>query len=250
MLVGNLALAIGPSGLLLWWAYRRNAGRSGALHLLVYAFGLGFVAVVAALFAGVLANQARAFFGGYLRIVYDAFIVAALLEEGAKYVVIAAFISRHRAFEEVTDGIVYGMAASIGFAIVENLLYVGEPAMVLLLRAVTAVPLHAGCGALIGFYVGRAHSDSRNRAATGALLAILVHGTYDALIFMGRSTAFLSLAVVAGLAMAVPLLLRHAVFLDRRLARAGLASRPSPAAPAGAKPTGEKPTGAKPTRSP
>lgn len=235
MLFGNLALAVGPSGLLLWWAYRRNAGRCGSLHLLAYAFGLGFLAVAPALFAGVLATQARVFFRGFPRVLYDAFVVAAFLEEGAKYVVLAGFIRRHAAFDEVTDGIVYGMTASVGFAVVENLLYVGEPAMVLLLRAVTAVPLHAGCGALIGYFVGRAHFDSRDRAGLGLLLAVLVHGAYDTLIYMGGITAFLSIAVVAGLALTVPLLLRHAVILDQRAARAGAAFRPSLGLPFGDK---------------
>ncbi len=227
MLLGNLALAVGPSGLLLWWAYRRNAARSGSLKLLAYAFGLGFLAVAPALLVGVLATQARVLFRGYPRMLYDAFVVAAFLEEGAKFVVVAWFVSRHAAFNEVTDGVVYGMVASVGFAVVENLLYVGEPAAVLLLRAVTAVPLHAGCGALIGYFVGRARFDPRARTATGLGVAVLVHGTYDATIFIGGSTAFLAIAVVGGLVLTVPALMRHAAMLDRLAARAGTTHRPS-----------------------
>jgi RsiW-degrading membrane proteinase PrsW (M82 family) len=49
-------------------------------------------------------------------------------------------------------------------------------------RALTAVPCHAFLGAIMGFYVGQARFDSKNRGrylALGLGMAIILHGLYD-----------------------------------------------------------------------
>ena len=210
MLALNVALALAPSLLLLWWAYRRDSLRKESLRLLGWAFLVGLLAVVPAFVVGFLAGPFHRVLRGPTRLLYQAFIVAALVEEGVKYVVLTGFVRRHEQFDRATDGIVYGMAASLGFAFLENVLFVGGPSSALLLRGITAVPLHAGCGAIMGYFVGRAHFDSRRRAGAGLLVAILVHGAYDAFVLAGGALAYASLAVVAGLIVAVPLLFRRA----------------------------------------
>ena len=226
MLVANLALALAPSLLLLWWAYRRDSIKKESIRLLLLTFSLGLLAVIPALVLGILVDAFRDFFHGYARIVYQAFIVAALVEEGVKFVLLEGLVRRQSQFDEVTDGLVYGMAASLGFAFLENVLYVGGPSQVLLLRAVTAVPLHAGCGALIGYYVGRAAFDARRRGIGGLLLAVVVHGVYDVLLFTGGIASFLSLGVIVGLVITVPLLFKKAIALDIASGRATVIPKP------------------------
>ena len=73
---------------------------------------------------------------------------------------------RNRAFDEPMDGIVYGVVASLGFATLENILFVFNGGMsVAVSRAFTAVPLHAFVGAIMGYYVGQAwrHPEERRR---------------------------------------------------------------------------------------
>ena len=58
------------------------------------------------------------------------------------------------------DGVVYGVAASLGYAAYENIEYVlyvdGEPSFdIALLRAFTAIPLHALCGVIMGFLISQ-----------------------------------------------------------------------------------------------
>jgi len=226
MLAANLALALAPSLLLLWWAYRRDSIKKESIRLLLLTFSLGLLAVIPALVLGILADAFRDFFRGYARTVYQAFVVAALVEEAVKFVLLEGLIRRQSEFDEVTDGLVYGMAVSLGFAFLENVLYVGGPSHVLLLRAVTAVPLHAGCGALVGYYVGRAAFDARKHAVGGLLLAIAVHGVYDVLLFTEGTVSFLSLAVIAGLVVTVPLLFKKAIALDLAAGRATAAPKP------------------------
>ena len=82
--------------------------------------------------------------------------VAAIPEEFVKLAILVGYNMRHHAFDEPMDGIVYGVVASLGFATLENMLFVFEGGIsVAVSRAFTAVPLHAFVGAIMGYYVGR-----------------------------------------------------------------------------------------------
>ena len=55
------------------------------------------------------------------------------------------------------DGIIYTIAASLGFACSENISYVlSMGADIGYIRAFTAVPLHASASGIMGYYFGRA----------------------------------------------------------------------------------------------
>ena len=80
------------------------------------------------------------------------------------------------------DGIVYGATAALGFAAFENALYVWDGGWVTaLLRAVTSVPMHAACGAILGYFVARSVFGGAGRRALwiGIAWATLAHGIYD-----------------------------------------------------------------------
>ena len=116
------------------------------------------------------------------------FVVVALSEEGAKYVLLKRRTWRNPEFNCQFDGVVYGVFVSLGFALWENIGYVlmyGFAAA--LMRAVTAVPGHASFGVFMGAYYGLARR-SANQGQTGLsafwrLLALLIptllHGMYD-----------------------------------------------------------------------
>ena len=109
-----------------------------------------------------------------------------LLEELSRFVVLAGYSLRHRAQPAATDGILYGLAAGLTFALMENALVMGGSAMgtaaVGWLRTAMATPLHGLLGALMGHLVARARSEGRN-AVVGLLLALVVptavHFLYD-----------------------------------------------------------------------
>jgi len=80
------------------------------------------------------------------------------------------------------DGVVYGATASLGFATLENILYVsGGGWSVAIGRAFSAVPAHACLGAILGYYVGQArfHPERRTSAWLGLLAATILHGCYN-----------------------------------------------------------------------
>lgn len=119
----------------------------------------------------------------YLVGLVSSFLVAAVPEETFKLLVLLVYTRKQSDFDEPMDGLVYGVAASLGFATVENLLYVVPAGYgVALLRAFTAVPMHATLGAIMGYHVGQAHFfPERNRSYLFRAwwIPVLLHGAYD-----------------------------------------------------------------------
>jgi hypothetical protein len=180
----------------------------------------------------------------------DAFLIAACTEETLKLACVLLYLWRKPHFDEVMDGILYTAAASLGFALLENILYAGGNLAIGILRALTAVPMHALASGLMGYFVGRARF-ARGAAAPwlagGLAVAVAIHGFYDwALMSQGgfgiapSNVGLMLLAVVGTLAGSALLLLlayRHALRLDDALL--GPHARPLQPAPSAAPmPTG------------
>ena len=86
-----------------------------------------------------------------------AFIVVALVEEFSKYIIVKYYAQNNREFNEPFDGIVYAVMVSMGFAALENVLYVYQyGSSTGITRAFTAVPAHATFGILMGYFMGKA----------------------------------------------------------------------------------------------
>jgi RsiW-degrading membrane proteinase PrsW (M82 family) len=121
--------------------------------------------------------------GPLLAALYHAFAVAAIPEELLKLSVVALYCARRVSFDEPMDGVVYGATAALGFAALENVLYVvGGGLAVALARSVTAVPMHAIMGAILGHYIARSRFLLEGRRLDiwkGWAIATLVHGLYD-----------------------------------------------------------------------
>ena len=124
------------------------------------------------------------------RSLFEAFIVAGLLEEFVKFQVVMRVAYSAVCFDEIMDGIVYTIMASLGFACLENILYVvGQSWGMALARALTAVPFHACCSGVMGYYIGRAKfAPSRGEEymflLKGLAWAVALHGLYDFLLFI------------------------------------------------------------------
>jgi len=178
------ASAITPSLLLVWYFHARDVYREPA-RVLWTTFALGMAAVVPVLIVAWPVYQfgqsiENALAHGFVL----AFGSAAIPEELFKFAVLWWYSMRHSAFDEPMDGIVYGATASLGFATLENILYVSEGgSSVAIMRALTAVPGHAFLGAIMGYFAGRAHSapPAERKALLFRALAIptLLHGAYD-----------------------------------------------------------------------
>ncbi len=187
----SLAMAVAPSLFLVWYFYRQDIKKPEPKRLVTRIFFLGIFFTVPAIILEVLFD---AIFGLVMgsTILFDlvkAFIIAALIEESIKLFVVIRFAYHQVHFDEVMDGIVYTIMASLGFACMENIIYVVECGFTIAcVRAITAVPMHAVASGMMGYYIGKA-KFSEDKTASNSLIfkglwyAVLIHGTYDFFLF-------------------------------------------------------------------
>ena len=112
----------------------------------------------------------------------------ALVEEFSKWFVFMALVWKNRNFDFRYDGIVYAASVSLGFAALENVLYiVSYGTGVSIARAIFAIPGHATFGIFMGYWLSRGKSfflrgkKIRMKICKLFSLAIpvLIHGFYD-----------------------------------------------------------------------
>jgi RsiW-degrading membrane proteinase PrsW (M82 family) len=165
----------------------------------------------------------------YASAMFMAFVVAATLEETAKLLVVRATVWNRPEFDERMDGLVYFARAGLGFALVENVLYMlgqvnnlGSLIVVGAIRAFFSVPGHALWPAITGYCAARRRFDGTGIGTTGGLvIAILCHGLFDASLMTiavmgayGLPLLCIPIALVIGGVIAVRVLRRRALALD------------------------------------
>ncbi len=247
--------AIAPSLILVWFFHARDAFPEPPRVLWTTFFlGMAIVAPVL-LFAWPAYMLAEEIDFALAHGLVAAFFGAAIPEEMFKLLVLWGYSMRRPEFDEPMDGIVYGATASLGFATLENVLYVsGEGGATAIIRAFTAVPGHAFLGAIMGYYVGRARFAD-NRQERRALLVkalvipILLHGAYDFPLLAANALEqpdTLAAAPVFLLLILVPVVLAVELLWTARLLRGGRLAQlaggpPAPAVVADSGPAPEVP---------
>lgn len=125
--------------------------------------------------------------------VYSAFATAAIPEESAKLLMLWLLLRRGRYFDEHFDGIVYAVCVGLGFAALENVLYVvgseEDWLSVGFSRAVFSVPGHFFFAVFMGYYYALVHFhvDDRRRLWSQVcvwLVPVLLHGAFDSFLFI------------------------------------------------------------------
>ncbi len=182
ILIGIVA-ALVPGLLLLWYFLRRDRFPEPR-GLVVRTFLLGFaITIPAGLIGWLLQSPLADAASVHAAALAQAFLGAAIPEEALKLAVLVWYCRRKDDFDEPMDGLVYGATVSLGFATLENVLYVLNGGLgVALLRAVTAVPGHAALGAIMGFYIGLAHFLPHRRRRylwLAFVVPVLLHGLYN-----------------------------------------------------------------------
>lgn len=121
------ALAILPSLFIADYIYKNDRADSEPKPLLRSLFLLGAVSCLpASLIEGLLDPIAADIFGvnslGYILV--DYFLVVAVAEEGCKYFFLRLRTWKNPNFDYRFDGIVYAVMVGLGFATLENIMYV------------------------------------------------------------------------------------------------------------------------------
>ena len=204
-----LFLALLPGILIIIFIFKKDKVEHEPWGLIIKLLIFGAISCIPAIFA-------ETFMGGLMpagltegsvgNALFNAFLVAALCEEVCKFLLLYLGSWRNKNFDYRFDGIVYGVSVAVGFALLENVLYVMDGGLyVALMRGVLAVPLHAFCGVFMGIHYGAAkrysiegqHSKAMSSIFLALFIPFLIHGIYDSLAFMGEyGTTFILLAFV------------------------------------------------------
>ena len=123
------------------------------------------------------------------------FIIISFTEEFFKYLVIRIKVINSSNLDEPVDIMLYMVVAALGFAAVENVLYLLMPAgqmsfeqlvnrtlLICLVRFVAAIFLHTLCSAVIGYFLAISFCKVHIRkiaVISGILIATALHGLYD-----------------------------------------------------------------------
>jgi RsiW-degrading membrane proteinase PrsW (M82 family) len=179
-----LALALAPGIAIAIYIYLKDKHEREPLSLLLISFFYGVLSTAVTLFISwpidfiFLINEQNVIhqFG-------NAFFKVALVEEFSKFIFIRFILYNNKNFNEPFDGIVYACMVGMGFATLENIIYVfqyGAPTG--FVRMFTAVPAHATFAVLMGYFLGKAKFTHRKELYYG-ILALLIptafHGAYD-----------------------------------------------------------------------
>jgi RsiW-degrading membrane proteinase PrsW (M82 family) len=185
-----------------WWT---DVTTAEPVSLLAATFAL---AILFAGFAAIVNGVA----GGFFRLVpivgsiWFFYFVVGPVEETVKWLAVRIYAYRSSRFNAVIDGAVYGAVAGLGFATIENALYitnaVNTPVIGNILGAgggitparAIAGPGHVIYSAFAGYYLGLAKFNP-DRAGPivikGLLIAALIHATYNTLTFVPALAATL-----------------------------------------------------------
>ncbi len=189
-----LIFSISPIVIILFYIYFRDKYEKEPLGLLIKSLFFGGLIVIPVVFVEKILTAMMPPLTQIAGVGYSAFIVAGLTEEGFKFLVLYYLIWRNPNFNEKFDGIVYAVFISLGFATVENVLYVFEGGSnVAITRAITAVPAHALFGIRMGYFFGIAHMYDELRKVylwKAFLIPFVLHGIYD-FIIMSRIPVFM-----------------------------------------------------------
>lgn len=189
-----LGLAILPVIVLSIFVYKKDKYEKEPIGMLIKAFVLGIFSIPIALgfdnlFAQIMPG---------VTVFFQAFFQAGIPEELAKWILFLIFIWRNKNFNEFFDGIVYACFIGLGFACVENIMYVfdnetfSSAIHTSVMRALLSVPGHFLFAVIMGYYLGLAKFKvkERNKFLTLSILfPIIAHGLFDYLLMLSAAFA-------------------------------------------------------------
>ena len=201
-----IIIAVLPALILLGFIYMRDRKEKPPVKLMVLLLALGAGTIIPAAIAEFIGQLivAQTDTDHQTMLLVLCFLVIGIVEELGKYLVTVCTTWKSREFQHSYDGVIYMVCASLGFAILENILYVASGGIGTgILRAFTAIPLHCTVGVIMGalYAKGREAAYAGDRAgmigfmAWAYIVSVFIHGLYDYLV-MAASYGYISEAWV------------------------------------------------------
>ena len=179
-----LLSAAAPALLIMYLAYNYDLNKEPIRMLAIAFFGGVLSILLSLLFSIPLSMFQSEMPPAFIHSFYDAFFLAAIPEELAKWLIFYWLIRKAKDFDQYYDGILYAIFISMGFAMLENVLYVMKGGMsVAVVRAVLSVPGHMLFAIPMGYYLSLSKFQQGALASKHQWLSILIpvalHGTFD-----------------------------------------------------------------------
>jgi len=189
-------LGLIPGLIWLFYFYRKSYHRPKSLRNLVRVFFAGLICTIP---TGIIEYVTGAGLAQetLLRSAEMSFFLIGPLEELSKLVAVWLAIYRTRDFREPLDGIIYAGTAAVGFASVENIVYLLHLGPgIIVSRVLFATPAHVMFSAMWGYSMGLARFRREGELKTilgGFALAAFLHGSYNFLVAFHPKAAVFSL---------------------------------------------------------
>ncbi len=217
--------AIAPCAFWLWLIYKWDRYKPEPKWLIIRTFIYGLViAIPVAFIETILYPNAPQQPSSLSAAAYLAFIVAGVTEEGGKFLIVRTTVYNSPHFEEPADGLVYSAAAALGFASLENIIYVFSFGLqVILVRALFSNLAHVLFSSLWGYplALGKLGLIHKRYTWIGLLAAMLAHGIFDFLFFTQSNYTYLVIPLFFGMIFLFVLMMRHAnrhsVYVEHRM---------------------------------
>ncbi|MGE0887105.1 MAG: PrsW family glutamic-type intramembrane protease [Blastocatellales bacterium] len=198
-------LSLLPCVLWLWYF----SSRSRYKRLSGFVLGMTFLAGTVVTVPALILNQAGklALFGLFgdslVTRLFLFILVVGPVEELLKLLAVYFYTYRRPEFDEPLDGVIYGATAALGFAAIENVVYLAQnDPLLVLLRGPLSNPGHALFSAIWGMSLSRAKAKPNLFASRfpillqGWLYASLLHSLFDVLLVAASRISILFFAVL------------------------------------------------------
>jgi protease PrsW len=186
-----IAIALAPGGAIALYIYLKDKHEREPLYLLLTSFLFGifstFITLAISYPLNLLITLSE---DNIVDEFFTAIFKVALVEEFSKFFFVRFILFKNKHFNEPFDGIVYAVMVGMGFATLENLMYVFEYGFETgFLRMFTAVPAHATFAVMMGYYIGQAkfiHAKNLQYGILALLIPTIFHGLYDYFFFIAE----------------------------------------------------------------
>jgi RsiW-degrading membrane proteinase PrsW (M82 family) len=150
--------------------------------------------------------------GGIAGQLFSLAVFVGINEEVWKAFFTILLLRKRKEVDEPIDGMIYAMTASLGFAFFENIVYILEHGLgIIVIRSLLSVPAHLACGAIWGYGYSKVRfldgkKELMPHVLPWVLLAAGAHAAYDLLAFTDAGVIFI-----------VPLLIGMWIYVRRKL---------------------------------
>ena len=197
-----------PSIIWLFFYLKKDAHpESNKMIIKIFFYGMAAAVIAAAIEIGIEASAG--FFASVSKIEIDSFsfltfimyhlLVIAFIEEATKFFIIRQKVINDKEFDEPTDAMLYMIIIALGFAALENLLYLSpllfpswfpeairlsltQAALVTGFRFIGATFLHALASGLVGFFLAYSICFPKRKyllLIAGIAIASVLHGLFN-----------------------------------------------------------------------